>query len=171
VARVSADTAGAVIAGEAALVYPLARRWRTDSAARATRVAARWVDGAPAAVERTVGSGCIRDVAIDVPTRGDVMLRPAFGQLVRALVSPCATTAGGLAADSATVASLAGAGALAAHDAIRAPDTLATPLVPWLLAAAIALVLLELLVRRGSAPMWTDPVEDVAAPPRPGAVA
>jgi hypothetical protein len=171
VARAPADTAGAVIAGEAALVYPLARRWRTDSAARATRVAARWVDGAPAAVERTVGSGCIRDVAIDVPTRGDVMLRPAFGQLVRALVSPCATTAGGLAADSATVASLAGAGALAAHDAIRAPDTLATPLVPWLLAAAIALVLLELLVRRGSAPMWTDPVEDVAAPPRPGAVA
>jgi hypothetical protein len=170
-ARARADTVGAVIAGEAALVSPLERKWQVDTAARATRVAARWVDGAPAAVERDIGSGCIRDVAIDVPTRGDIVLRPAFGQLVRALVSPCATVAGGLAADGAAIAALAGEGRLASHDLVRPPDNVATPLVPWLLAAAIVLVLLELLVRRGSAPMWSDAVEEEQAPPRPEAVA
>lgn len=171
IARMPTDTAGAVIAGEVALVFPLERRWRVDSTARATRVAARWVDGAPAAVERAAGSGCIRDVAISVPTRGDLVLRPTFGQIVRALVSPCASVAGGLAADSASVARLAGAGPLAAHDLVRPPANVGAPLVPWLLAAAIVLVLLELFVRRGSAPMWTDAGEDDASPPRPGAVA
>lgn len=171
VARAHADTVGAVIAGEAALVSPLERRWQLDTATRATRVAARWVDGTPAAVERAVGSGCIRDVAIDVPTRGDIVLRPAFAQLVRTLVSPCATVAGGLAADGAALATLAGEGRLASHDVVRPPDSVATPLVPWLLAAAIVLVLLELLVRRGSAPMWSDVSEDEQAPPRPEAVA
>jgi hypothetical protein len=171
ITRTAPDTVGAVIAGEAALVFPLERRWRVDTTMHASRVAARWVDGAPAAVEHVAGSGCIRDVAIDVPTRGDLVLRPAFGQLVRALVSPCQSVAGGLAADSASVASLVGAGPLAARDVVRPPESVAAPLVPWLLAAAIALVLLELLVRRGSAPMWTDVAEDELSPPRPGAVA
>lgn len=171
IARTPSDTAGAVIAGEAALVFPLERRWRLDSAAHAMRVAARWVDGAPAAIERAAGTGCIRDVAIAVPTRGDLVLRPAFGRLVRALVAPCEAVVGGLAADSAAIATLAGAGALASHDAIRPPDGVATPLVPWLLAAAIVLVLLELLVRRGSAPLWSDVADDAEPRARPGAVA
>jgi hypothetical protein len=170
-ARTPMDTAGAVVAGEAALVFPLERRWQLDSASRITRVAARWVDGAPAAIERSVGSGCIRDIAIPVPTRGDLILRPAFGRLVRALMAPCAAVSGGLAADSATRSTLAGNGALASHDAIRAPDSVATPLVPWLLALAILLVLLELFVRRHSAPMWSDVSEDAEPQPRTGAVA
>lgn len=170
VAREHPDTAPAVVAGEAALVYPLERRWRPDTTVRATRVAARWVDGAPAAIEREVGSGCIRDVAIPVPTRGDLVLRPAFGRLLRALVAPCATVTAGLAADSAAVDALAGSGHLAAHDAIRPPDVVATPLVPWLLAGALLFLLIELLVRRGSAPMWTNASDDAAAT-RPGAAA
>ncbi|HEU4643025.1 MAG TPA: hypothetical protein VFS44_11270, partial [Gemmatimonadaceae bacterium] len=136
--------------------FPLERRWMLDSTVHATRVAARWVTGVPAAVERGVGDGCIRDVAIPVPTRGDLVLRPAFARFVRALVAPCEVVSGGLGADSATLRALAGDGALAAHDAVRAPEIVATPLVPWLLAAALLFVLLELLVRRGSAPMWTD---------------
>jgi hypothetical protein len=171
IARTPTDTVGAVIAGEAALVFPLERRWRVDSTMHVTRVAARWVDGAPAAVERAVGSGCIRDIAIAVPTRGDLVLRPAFGRLVRALVAPCEAVAGGLAADSASVATLSGAGRLASRDAVRPPDNVATPLVPWLLAAAIIFVLLELLVRRGSAPMWSDVSDDAERKPRAGAVA
>jgi hypothetical protein len=167
VARAHPDTVSAVVTGEAALVTPLERRWQLDSAARATRVSARWVDGLPAAVERDVHAGCIRDVAIPVPTRGDLVLRPAFGRFVRALLAPCETVGGGLAADSATLETLAGRGPLAAHDAVRPPDAVATPLVPWLLALALALVLLELAVRRGSAPMWTD----VADEAEPGAAA
>ena len=60
---------------------------------------------------------------------------------------------------------------LASHDAVRPPENVSTPLVPWLLAAAILLVLLELLVRRGSAPMWSDVAEEPEAERRPGAVA
>jgi len=161
-ARTPPDTVGAVIAGEAAVVTPFERRWRLDGAARITRVAARWVDGAPAAVERAIGGGCIRDVAIGVSPRGDLVLRRSFGRLVQALVAPCETVAGSLAADSGAIASLAGAGALAAHDAIAAPNVLDPPLVPWLLASAIALALLELLVRRGSVPMWSLPEGDRA---------
>jgi hypothetical protein len=106
-------------------------------------------------VEYAAGAGCIRDVAIPVPTRGDVMLRPSFGRFVRALGAPCETTAAGPGLDTAEMDALAGSGPLASRDKIRPPDTIATPLVPWLLAAALALALLEILVRRGSAPLWS----------------
>ena len=162
VSRTPPDTAGAVIAGEMAVVAPFERKWRLDTAARITRVAARWVDGAPAAVERATGGGCTRDVAIGVSPRGDLVLRRSFGRFVQALTAPCESLAGSLAADSGAVASLAGTGPLAAHDAIAAASTVNTPLVPWLLAAALALALLELYVRRGSAPMWSLPNGDEA---------
>ncbi|HEV7704580.1 MAG TPA: BatA domain-containing protein [Gemmatimonadaceae bacterium] len=171
IARTALDTSGAVIAGEAALVTPLERRWRADSAIAITRVAARWVDGTPAAVERTIGQGCIRDVAITVQTRGDLALRGSFGRFVRALVAPCEAVSGGPAADSGALAALAGRGPLASHDAVRPPENVSTPLVPWLLAAAILFVLLELFVRRGSAPMWSDVAEEPERERRTGAVA
>ena len=171
VARTAPDTSGAVIAGEAALVTPLERRWRHDSTNIVTRVAARWVDGTPAAVERTIGSGCIRDVAIAVSSRGDLALRASFGRFVRALVAPCEAVSGGPAADGGALVALAGSGPLASHDAVRPPESVSTPLVPWLLAAAILLVLLELVVRRGSAPMWSDGAEETESERRTGAVA
>jgi hypothetical protein len=155
VARPHPDTAGAVIAGEAAFVVPLERRWELPASARANRIAARWVDGAPAAAEYAVGSGCIRDVAVPVPLRGDLVLRPSFGRFVRALVAPCGTAGVGPGLGAAELSVLAGSGPLAPRDAIAPPDTIATPLVPWLLGAALVLALLELLVRRGSAPVWT----------------
>lgn len=163
VARARPDSAMAVVAGEAALVAPLERRWALDTAARIARVVARWVDGAPAAVERDVGRGCIRDVAIPVPARGDLVLRPAFARLLRALAAPCEAVAGAPAADAAVIAALAGSGPLATRAAVRAPDTVATPLVAWLLGAALGLVLVEVIVRRGAAPRWTS-VEAESAP-------
>jgi hypothetical protein len=163
VARARVDTADAVIAGEAALVVPLERRWQLDSTAHPSRVVARWVDGAPAAVEHVVGAGCVRDVAIPVPTMGDVMLRPSFGHLVRALGAPCESPAGGPGLSDAALRTLAGTGPLASRAAIQPPDTIATPLVPWLLGAALALALAELLVRRGSAPLWSAAGDDAAA--------
>jgi hypothetical protein len=163
VARARADTAGAVIAGEAALVFPLARRWELAPSVHPSRVAARWVDGAPAAVEFAVGAGCIRDVAIPVPAEGDVVLRPSFGRLVRALGAPCGAVAGSVGLAEPELRMLAGSGPLASREAIAAPDIVATPLVPWLLGAALVLALLELLVRRGSAPRWSDLGDDAAA--------
>jgi hypothetical protein len=171
VERARADTVAAVIAGEAALVFPLERRWRLDSAVHPTRVAARWVDGEPAAIDRAVGAGCIRDVAIPVPTRGDLVLRPAFGRFLRALGAPCEGVAGGPALREAEIHALAGSGPLAARDAIPAPDAVATPLVPWLLGAALLLALLELFVRRGSAPLSTGARDGDVASPEHGAAA
>ncbi|HET7621988.1 MAG TPA: BatA domain-containing protein [Gemmatimonadaceae bacterium] len=150
VERGAPDTAAAVAAGEAALVYPLERRWRLDSTTRVTRVAARWVDGEPAAIDRAVGEGCVRDVAIPIPARGDLVLRPAFARFLAALGAPCGVIAGGgPALDDARVNELAGEGPLAARADIAPPEVMATPFVPWLVAAALLLALLELLVRRG----------------------
>ena len=156
IARSPLDTIGAVVAGESPLVYPLERRWRLDPAAPPARVVARWVDGEPAAVERRAGQGCIRDIAVAAPIRGDVMLRPTFARFLAALVAPCQAAGGGPGLGASELAALAGRGPLAATRTIPAPDAVATPLVPWLLAVALVLALLELLVRRGSVPLWTD---------------
>jgi hypothetical protein len=171
VARAKPDTVAAVVAGEAALVHSFERRWRLDSAVHPTRIAARWVDGEPAAIDRAVGAGCIRDVAIPVPTRGDLVLRPAFGRFVRALGAPCEGVAGGPALGDAELRALSGSGPLAARDDIRARDVVATPLVPWLLGAALLLALIDLLLRRGSAPLWSSVDEESSAPNAPGAAA
>lgn len=171
VARARPDTVAAVVAGEAALIYSFERRWRLDSAVHPTRIAARWVDGEPAAIDRAVGAGCIRDVAVPVPTRGDLALRPAFGRFVRALGAPCESVAGGPALGDAEIRALAGSGPLAARDAIRPRDIVATPLVPWLLGAALLLALAELLLRRGSAPLSSSVDEESSAPSAPGAAA
>lgn len=161
-ARPRVDTVAAVTSGDVALVAPLVRRWMPARAASADRVAARWVDGEPAATERVVGAGCIRDVAIELPARGDVTLRPAFGDLLRALGAPCARSVVGPPMTAEDVRALAGSGALAPAAAIAPADRLSTPLVAWLLGAALALALLELLVRRGAAARWTDAGTSVA---------
>ncbi len=151
VPRAVTDTMNAVIAGSAALVAPAERRWQLDSAARPQRIAARWVDGAPAAAEYATGSagGCIRDVAIPVRSRGDLMLRPSFGRLLEALGASCANPHGGPGLDTSTLRALAGTGPLAPASAIARPEAMATPLVPWLLALALVLAATEIVVRRG----------------------
>ena len=72
VARSAADTEGALVAtgsGRLVVVSPFVRKWRFDSVGDA-RVVLRWVDGEPAAVERAEGTGCVRHVAVPVPTEG-----------------------------------------------------------------------------------------------------
>ena len=153
-ARPAPDTVGAVIAGETALVAPLVRRWRLASPGG--RVIARWLDGEPAATERALGAGCIRDVAIEIPTRGDLVFRPSFGDFLRALAAPCAGAGAGAPMGPDDLRMLAGAGPLAPSARIAPAERLSTPLVPWLLGAALLLALAELLVRRGARPRWTD---------------
>lgn len=76
------------------------------------------------------------------------MLRPAFARLLEKLGASCATAPGGPAAEVHALAMLAGTGPLAARAAIAPPETIATPLVPWLLALALVLALLEIVARR-----------------------
>jgi hypothetical protein len=147
--RAVIDTTGAVVASGAAVVFPFERRWRPDSTSRGDLVVARWTDGDPAALERPLGQGCIRDVGIPVPAVGDLVLRPDFARLLRTLTVPCRMSGAHQSEGRADPALLAGSGGLAPRQAIRPLEAIATPLVPWLLGAALALMLLELFIRRG----------------------
>ncbi len=148
-AILSPDTVGAVVAGDQAVVFPFERRWGPDSASLlGARVVARWVDGAPAALERSLGSGCIRTVTIGISGRGDFAVRPDVVRLFRALSGPCAGAGPVQLLGAGDRAILAGSGRLASRGDLRPPEAPETPLIPWLLAAALLLALLELWVRR-----------------------
>jgi hypothetical protein len=111
------------------------------------RVIARWSDGSAAATEETLGTGCIREVAIGVPVAGDLPLRPAFQRVVRGLMAPCGAAAASVPADSVSVARLAGTGALASGDALLGRERPASSIVPWLLGLALACAFAELALR------------------------
>jgi len=148
-ARARSDTAGGVIAsgGERnAVVVSTFVRTVTPAAGR---VIARWTDGAPAATERTLGVGCVRDVAIPLPRAGDLALRESARRLVAALAEPCGGGRGipGYASDSA-LAQLRGSGPLVATRALETRTAASGRLATWLLAAALALLILEPLFRR-----------------------
>jgi hypothetical protein len=150
-ARGAGDTVGAVTAGSATVVFPLERRWKLAGGPNA-RVVAHWVDGEPAASEREIGAGCIRDIAIAVPVRGDLVLRPAFARLLDALTAPCGEAGRGPARAMPDVGDFAGSGPLASRASILPPATVVPPLVPWLLAGALLLAVGELFVRRRATP-------------------
>lgn len=171
VGKAAPDTTGAVVAGGAAVVHRFARHHEPGpTSMQASRVVARWVDGAPAAVERGEGDGCIRDVAVPVPERGDVVLRPAFARLLRVLAAPCAQTRGSPAMGSALQAAIAGAGGPVPGHAIAAAERIATPLVPWLVAATLAMLLVEMLLRRRDPRRHatSDDAEEIVAATVPG---
>ncbi|MEO8029767.1 MAG: hypothetical protein ABJC74_04950 [Gemmatimonadota bacterium] len=154
-ARAVPDSAGAVIAGGQALVYPMSRKWQA-APAPGDRVVARWVDGEPAALEHNAGAGCIRDVAIPVPQAGDIALRLPFRHLVTALVSPCQIHGSARPLGSELRSRLQGSGPLAVGHAFAPPEQQATPLVKWLLIAVFGLLLLELRLRGGGGADATD---------------
>lgn len=153
VPRAHIDTIGAVRAGDAVLVFPFVRRWQLsatqDTIANAkTRVYARWSDGEPAAVERMTGAGCVRSLAVSIPTAGDAILRPEFVRLADALTEPCGEVRNLGPLPAVFMAALEGESHLAPSSSVKPRATRMTPLVPWLLVAASVLALLELLVRR-----------------------
>ncbi len=142
------DTVGAVIVGGSALVYPFARSWGPGTGDMNARAIARWSDGTVAAVERSLGLGCIRDVAVPVEARGDFVLRADFARFFHAMTAPCGQAVAGEAPAPVDTAFLAGSGPLAAASVIHASQSVPTPLTPWLLGAALVLSLVELAVRR-----------------------
>jgi hypothetical protein len=145
--RVPADTVGAVMAGSAVVVAPFARASRPPRNEEVTTVA-RWVDGEPAAIERRLGDGCVRAVAIPVPPVGDLALRPPFRHLLGALAAPCAHVPDETPVPGQILAALRGTGGPALAAALPAPAREPAPIARWLLGAALALALLEPLARR-----------------------
>ena len=116
-------------------------------------VVARWADGTRAAEELVVGKGCMREVGILLPAAGDIALHPPFQRIARALMTPCGVETADIAADASVVTRLAGAGSGAAPaNALRLDDERPSPLARWLLAAAIACAIAELIVRARHAP-------------------
>jgi hypothetical protein len=142
------DTVGAVSAGDAVVVAPFARGRR--EADGAGRIVARWLDGAPAAVETAHGAGCIRRVDIPVPSVGDLVLDSRFQRLASRLTGRCGSSARSPGLDGPRLAALAGPGkpARVAATSIGRLRVVRSPLTPWLLAGALALGLGDLLLRR-----------------------
>ena len=110
------------------------------------RVIARWADGSAAAAEASLGAGCLRTVGIFAPPTGDLALRPAFQRIVRGLTRPCARSDATLA-DSASIARLMGGRRAAVASALAAGTQPPSPIVRWLLAAAMLCAVMELAVR------------------------
>ncbi len=146
--RAHVDTAGAVMAGDDAhrvvVVSPFVRSVDPPPG----KVVARWSDGAPAATERAMKSGCVRDVAVPIPSRGDLALRESTRRLVAELTSPCERFERPSYASDSALAQLAGTGPLVATRALESRTATPGHLTTWLLAAALALLLIEPLLRR-----------------------
>ena len=161
-ARPKADTAGAVRAEDAVMVFPFVRKWSLAANDAGARVSARWVDGEPAAVERVSGGECVRSIAIVAPTGGDVVLRPDYARLMSTLRGPCGATHNLMPMSPEALTAFQGPDKLAAVNGIKPRVTKVTPIVPWLLAGALLFALLELLVRRISGSAAEN--EDAVAP-------
>jgi hypothetical protein len=143
------DTIGGVTAGDALVVAAFERRWSyPEDSIRGSEVAARWIDGQPAALETATPTGCVRSVAVPVAAVGDLVIRRDFVRFVAALAGDCASRTAMRAADAQTVARLAGSGGLASPDAFRPRGDVRSDLAPWLLGFAIAAAIAELFVRR-----------------------
>ena len=145
----ASDSIGAVIAEGAVVVAAFARS-RDPSVspeAEGARSVAWWADGQPAASERPLGEGCVRDVLIAVPSRGDLVLRASFARLLHALTGPCGGASDRRRAPDELLANLSGTGPLAASSALPHPAR-QSALAPWLLAGALLLALAEPFVRR-----------------------
>jgi len=147
--RPARDTVGGVMADEAVVVSTFERQWTfPPDSLRGAEVIARWVDGEPAAVEKSEGVGCVRSVAIPVTPVGDFVIRRDFVRFVASLSRPCAQITSIIPADPAEVAKLEGKGGLASRTAFQGLTSGHSSLAPWLFVLALAAAIGELLVRR-----------------------
>ena len=134
----NADTAGAVVAGDAVVVARFARAEIPTEG----RVVARWNDGKPAATEIAFDLGCIRNVAVPVDGIGDLALRASFVEFAHAMVEPC-----GGARDFARVE-------LPSYAPVSsAPQVPAGREPLWFALAALGVLLIEQALRERRRPM------------------
>ncbi|MBA3672132.1 MAG: hypothetical protein H0W68_08950 [Gemmatimonadaceae bacterium] len=134
----------ALVAGGEAVIAPFGR----IAIDQRGRVAARWSDGTPAARERAIGRGCAREVGVRVPRAGELPLRQSFQRMVRLLAGPCEGSARPARASDSVVARIADAARPRAVQRDRSRGGVPSPIVPWLLGAALGCALLELGIRR-----------------------
>ncbi len=144
VARGRTDSVGAVMAGGRVIVAP----FRRTVVPVAGRTVARWLDGAPAATETMFGAGCIRSVAIPLPSGGDLTIRPGFGPFLRELLGPCGQRRTSAVATDDVVTRLAGTGAAVSADDVRSERRSEPGRAAWLLGGALLLAALEQFLRR-----------------------
>lgn len=133
----------------ATVVAPLVRQ----AAAPAGTVVARWQDGEPAATESALGSGCVRSVAIAMPSAGDLAVTPSFRRFAEQLVRPCAGSWHTPPVSESMLSAVLPASVtrdsvpqVAAADAVPGSSRFAA----WMLGVALVAALTELLVRRGA---------------------
>ena len=149
VPRAERDTVGGVMAGDAVVVSTFERQWSfPPDSLRGADVIARWVDGEPAAVEKSEGNGCVRSVAVRVTPVGDFVIRHDFVRFVASLARPCVRITSLIPADPTVVAKLEGRGGLASRSAFQPLTDAHSDLAPWLFGLAIAAAIAELFVRR-----------------------
>jgi hypothetical protein len=144
--RATIDAIGGVTSSSGTLIGRFPRAWTLNG-----RALARWVDGEPAAVEHSIGRGCIRDVGIVFDPASDITLRAPFRQFVPRLLEPCGGIRRTERADSAVIAALAGGSELprfAPATALRDRTTESSSRTPWLLGLGALLLIIELVVRR-----------------------
>lgn len=141
-ARVASGTAAMQALTVGATTW-IAVMQRDSSDARASATAAGWwADGAPAVRETPVGTGCILRVSAALPVAGDQSLSLSAQAWLRSLVSLCTP-----------MSRIAGAAPPWLSAAPRrltrlaAMPTLTSDIAPWLIAAALALGLIELALR------------------------
>ena len=151
----SADTAHGVLAADGAYVGVMPRTQVPSAGAvdAGSRVVARWADGAPAAVERPLGGGCVREVRVPVPLTGDLVLSAPFARLARDLVAPCGGASNMTPMPRDVVRRLTSLPTAEREASLSAPPADAARsrrVAGWLLAAALVLALVELGVRRGA---------------------
>lgn len=149
VPRAAMDTVGGVMAGEAVVVSAFERRWSFPAdSLRGADVIARWVDGEPAAIEKSDGAGCVRSVAVPVSPVGDLVIRKDFVRFVSSLSGACAARTSLVPADPNLVSKLEGKGGLASREAFQPLTDARSDVAPWLFALALAAAIAELFVRR-----------------------
>ena len=137
------DSAGAVLANGSVVVAPFER----GADLPAGRVVARWVDGRPAATEAPHGAGCIRTIGVGLPTAGDLVLRAEFGAFLHELLAPCGGRRDQALASAVILAALAGGGPAARSADLDQAQPADGRTAAWLLVGALALLLLEQVLR------------------------
>lgn len=112
------------------------------------RAVAHWADGDVAAREVSVGRGCVRVVGVRVPEAGDLPLHAPFQRVARSLLRPCGAIDVDVPASDSVITRVVGTRRDAASAAsLRGADAPPTPLVKWLLVAALLFALAELVAR------------------------
>ncbi|MEA2761827.1 MAG: hypothetical protein QOD47_1111, partial [Gemmatimonadaceae bacterium] len=149
VQRAVRDTVGGVTAGESVVVSAFERQWSFPAdSLRGGEVIARWIDGDPAAIEKSDGAGCVRSVAVPVSLVGDLAIRKDFVRFVASLSGPCSRMTSLISADPSVLLKLEGKGGLAPRAGFQPLSDARSDLAPWLFALAIVAAIAELFVRQ-----------------------